>query len=122
MRVQPMDDESPKSSETLSRGAAGAVTHDQTLDLLRGALICMVVVEHVGWRPSLFEIVTHRGRLFASAAEGFLIISGVLVGRVRGAQARAGHLALATERLLRRAAILALYTTAITLILHTVGL
>jgi len=38
----------------------------------------------MGFFPSLFEVFTGRGEMWASAAEGFFMISGLLVGYVYG--------------------------------------
>lgn len=54
------------------------------LDYLRGFFIMIIIADHL-WRwPNLFEYVSGRGELWSSAAEGFVIISGLLVGYVRG--------------------------------------
>lgn len=54
------------------------------LDYLRGFFIIVIIVDHL-WRwPSLFQFISGRGELWASAAEGFVIISGLLVGYIRG--------------------------------------
>jgi hypothetical protein len=44
----------------------------------------VIFVNHIGWSPTLFDIFTGRSHLFASAAEGFFAISGVLVGYIYG--------------------------------------
>lgn len=54
------------------------------LDLLRGAFLMAIIVDHLGWGPSLFHLVTGGGRMFASPAEGFFAISGILVGYIYG--------------------------------------
>lgn len=50
------------------------------LDLLRGLFLIIIITTHIAWRPSLFTFVGGGGLLFASAAEGFFTISGLLVG------------------------------------------
>jgi hypothetical protein len=50
------------------------------LDLLRGTFLIVIITTHIAWRPSLFTFVGGGGQLFASAAEGFFAISGLLVG------------------------------------------
>jgi hypothetical protein len=63
-------------------------TNDQrkrilTLDILRGLFMICIVVDHtIGWSPSPIAVFTGQGLLFASAAEGFFAISGILVGYV----------------------------------------
>lgn len=54
------------------------------LDLLRGLFLCVIVTTHIAWAPSLFSVIGGRGQLFASAAEGFFAISGILVGFIYG--------------------------------------
>lgn len=49
-------------------------------DLLRGTFLLIIVTTHIAWRPSLFTFAGGGGLLFASAAEGFFAISGILVG------------------------------------------
>lgn len=43
-----------------------------------------IIVDHIGWGPSLFHLLSGGGRLFASPAEGFFVISGILVGYIYG--------------------------------------
>lgn len=50
------------------------------LDLLRGTFLIIIITTHIAWKPSLFTFVGGGGLLFASAAEGFFAISGLLVG------------------------------------------
>ncbi|MDB5177153.1 MAG: hypothetical protein JWN75_821 [Candidatus Saccharibacteria bacterium] len=54
------------------------------LDLLRGTFLVIIISTHIAWRPSLFTFVGGGGQLFASAAEGFFTISGLLVGYLYG--------------------------------------
>lgn len=50
------------------------------LDLLRGFLLAVIAIDHVARFPNPYELFTGRGILWVSAAEGFFIISGLLVG------------------------------------------
>lgn len=52
------------------------------LDLLRGTFLVVIFVNHMAWTPTLFDIITGQSHLFASAAEGFFVISGILVGYI----------------------------------------
>lgn len=54
------------------------------LDLLRGTFLIEIIVNHIAWHPSLLTFVGGGGMLFASAAEGFFTISGLLVGYLYG--------------------------------------
>lgn len=54
------------------------------LDLLRGYFLISIILNHLQWYPNLLDWVALRGSLLVSAAEGFFIISGILLGIVRG--------------------------------------
>jgi len=76
------------------------------LDYLRGFFIIVIIVDHL-WRwPSLFEAVSGRGELWASAAEGFVIISGLLVGYIRGYKNRNKPLVEVSQKLVKRGLLL----------------
>jgi len=55
-----------------------------TLDYLRGFFIVVIIVDHLSRWPSLLGIFSGEALLWITAAEGFVIISGLLVGYVRG--------------------------------------
>lgn len=44
----------------------------------------VIISTHIPWAPSAFSVLGGRGALFASAAEGFFAISGILVGFIYG--------------------------------------
>ena len=54
------------------------------LDLLRGSFLVAIFVNHIAWSPTLYDFITGQSHLFASAAEGFFAISGILVGYIYG--------------------------------------
>lgn len=54
------------------------------LDLLRGYLLCVIAIDHLYRFPNLLDFFTGRGQLWVSAAEGFFLISGLLVGYIYG--------------------------------------
>lgn len=55
------------------------------LDLLRGLFLIVIFVDHLAYAPSLFiQHATGTSGMFASAAEGFFAISGILVGYIYG--------------------------------------
>lgn len=54
------------------------------LDLLRGAFLITIFINHIAWSPTLYDFITGQSHLFASAAEGFFAISGILVGYIYG--------------------------------------
>ena len=82
------------------------------LDMLRGLFLIIIISDHLGWRPSLlFQIATLNTFWVASAAEGFFVISGILVGYVYGPRMvkNARH---ATVKLIKRAGLLYCITVA----------
>ena len=54
------------------------------LDFLRGIFLCVIIVDHLQKFPGLLDLFTGRGYLWASAAEGFFFISGMMIGLIRG--------------------------------------
>lgn len=78
-------------------------------DYLRGFFIVIIIIDHL-WRwPNLFQYVSGRGELWVSAAEGFVIISGLLVGYVRGYKNRRDPLKAVSAKLVKRGLLLYLW-------------
>lgn len=89
----------------------------EVLDYLRGFFILIIIIDHL-WRwPNLFQFVTGRGELWASAAEGFVIISGLLVGYVRGRKGLKHKFGYISKKLFSRAALLYVWACITTLAL-----
>lgn len=85
------------------------------LDYLRGFFIVVIIVDHL-WRwPNLFQFVSGRGELWASAAEGFVIISGLLIGYIRGYKNRNLPLIDVSKKLVKRGLLLYLWMLITTL-------
>jgi hypothetical protein len=92
-----------------------------TLDLLRGFFIVIIIVDHLSRWPSVFEFISGRALLWVTAAEGFVIISGLLVGFIRGRKDSQRSFKEVTLTLWRRA--LTLYIWAVIgSIVYTVAL
>jgi hypothetical protein len=53
------------------------------LDLLRGYFLFVIIIDHLQRFPDLFDLMTGRGFLWVSAAEGFFFLSGLVVMMVR---------------------------------------
>jgi hypothetical protein len=51
-------------------------------DILRGFFLIVILIDHIELYPSGFDLLTGRGRLMVSAAEGFFFMSGLLLGLV----------------------------------------
>lgn len=76
------------------------------LDYLRGFFIVVIIIDHL-WRwPNIFEYISGRGELWASAAEGFVIISGLLIGYIRGYKNRQQPLLEVSKKLIKRGILL----------------
>ena len=93
-----------------------------TLDLLRGYFIFVIIVDHLLRWPSILAWGTGQGRLWVSAAEGFFIISGLLVGYTRGYKKRTIPLKKLTALLYKRAFVLYLSGVISTAILLFIAL
>lgn len=88
---------------------------DITIDILRGFFLFVIIIDHLGSFPSLFEPITGGGRLLISAAEGFFFLSGLLVGRLRGNDVRHGRARKANMWLVHRATVLYVVSIILTL-------
>ncbi len=87
------------------------------LDYLRGFFIIIIIVDHL-WRwPNLFVAISGRGELWASAAQGFVIISGLLVGYIRGYKNRQQSLKIISKILVKRGFLLYFWMILTTIIL-----
>lgn len=76
-----------------------------TLDILRGFFMLTMIADHLHFFPGLFEWLTGRGELWVSAAEGFFMVSGLLVGYIY-APKMVHHFASSVKKIWRRAAVL----------------
>jgi hypothetical protein len=88
---------------------------DLRVDLLRGFCIFAMVVDHFGGDSWLYAI-TGGNRFYVSAAEGFIFISGFIMGQAYRAKRDRSGLTAAMGDALRRARTLYLATVALTLI------
>lgn len=100
--------------------AAVRIGRIHELDLLRGFFILVIVIDHFQRWPSPFTYITGEGRLWVSAAEGFFIISGLLIGYLRGWKGRRHSLKEISKKLLSRAAMLYAWGVGITLFIVSV--
>ncbi|MGB4759016.1 MAG: OpgC domain-containing protein [Candidatus Saccharimonadales bacterium] len=83
------------------------------LDILRGFFLTIIIVDHLHYFPGLFELVGGRGELWVSAAEGFFLVSGLLVGYIYTPK-MAANAWVATKRILRRAGLLYFWAMVLT--------
>lgn len=54
------------------------------LDYLRGYFIVVIIIDHLYRWPSALALLTGQGHLWFNAADGFVIVSGLMIGYVRG--------------------------------------
>ncbi|HEV7666715.1 MAG TPA: OpgC domain-containing protein, partial [Chloroflexota bacterium] len=88
---------------------------DLRVDLLRGFCIFAMVVDHFGGDSWLYAI-TGGNRFYVSAAEGFIFISGFVMGQAYRSKRDRSGLPAAMGEALRRARTLYLATVTLTLI------
>ncbi len=83
---------------------------DLRIDFLRGVAVFAMVADHLGGEPSWLTAITGGNRFLFSAAEGFVFISGLVMGIVyHGIIAKSG-LRAAIGKAIRRAGSLYLLT------------
>ena len=84
------------------------------LDLLRGFFILVIIIDHLQFWPSPLTFLTGEGRLWVSAAEGFFLISGLLIGYIRGYKGKNQPLGIISKKLVYRAFLLYAWGVGIT--------
>lgn len=103
------------ASWSYGRQPEASTRRDLRLDLLRGFCVFVMIADHIGGERSWLYLLTGGNRFFVSAAEGFVIISGISMGMVyRQVLAREGVLGM-LSRCLRRAGFLYVLTVTLTL-------
>ncbi|MEO6063524.1 MAG: OpgC domain-containing protein [Thermoflexales bacterium] len=88
---------------------------DLRLDLIRGLMVFVMIVDHLGVDSPLF-LLTGGGRFLTSAAEGFVLISGLMTGLVYWRIVFRDGMSFALHKLLGRAATLYVVTVTATLL------
>lgn len=86
-----------------------------TFDLLRGYFLVAIILNHLAFYPNGLDWWNGRGLLYVSAAEGFFLISGIVLGIVRGSKLIDKPFTFVATVLLKRS--VQLYITAIILML-----
>ncbi len=95
--------------------AAASLQRIETLDLLRGYFLIVIILNHLHFYPSGLEWFTGQSFLYVSTAEGFFLISGIVLGIIRGAKLIDAPFKKAALLLWKRAG--QLYVTSIILVL-----
>ncbi len=89
---------------------------DLRVDLLRGFFVFAMIVDHVRG-ASLLHLLTGGNRFFTSAAEGFILTSGLMAGLIYQRIVVRDGIVAAARKVLSRALTLYLVTVALTLTL-----
>lgn len=55
-----------------------------TFDLLRGYFLIVILLNHLSFYPNGLSLLTGESMLYASTAEGFFVVSGIVLGIIRG--------------------------------------
>jgi hypothetical protein len=86
-----------------------------TLDLMRGYFLVGIVLTHINFFPNGLDWWSARGSLYVTSAEGFFLISGIVLGIIRGAKLINRPFIDVVKLLLKRG--LKLYITSIILVI-----
>ncbi|MCA9338586.1 OpgC domain-containing protein [Candidatus Saccharibacteria bacterium] len=76
----------------------------ETFDIMRGFFLLAILNDHIHYFPNFFDWWGMRGQLLVSSAEGFFLLSGIVLGIVRGAKLIHEPFKLVVKLLLKRAA------------------
>ena len=87
-----------------------------SLDYLRGFFIMVIIIDHLYRFPNLYAAITGEGKLWVTAAEGFVIISGLLIGYVRGYKNKKLPLLEVSKKVWMRAVLLYVWLVGATLV------
>ena len=86
-----------------------------TFDLLRGYFLVAILLDHLDFFPNGLDWWSARGSLYVTTVEGFFLISGIVLGIVRGSKLIDKPFGYVTKLLLKRA--LQLYVTSCVLVI-----
>ncbi len=89
---------------------------DVRLDFLRGLCLFIIVADHINFYPAFTIFITGGGYFLVSAAEGFIFISGLVLGLVYGPRIMKEGLQAASSKILHRAWQLYLWNIIIALV------
>lgn len=126
--MRPMERARPLPGPARSDSASSPPNHasrdvrpprDLRLDFLRGFCVVAMLADHFGGASWLYAL-TGGNRFFVSAAEGFVFLSGLVLGLVYRGEIERRGLWSATRKALRRA--LTLYAVTVSLTLSVVSI
>lgn len=88
---------------------------DLRIDLLRGFCLFVMIVDHVGGEASWLYVLTGGNRFIVSAAEGFMLLSGLSMGIVHRATIARGGLGAMLAKVFGRVRVLYVTTVMLTI-------
>jgi hypothetical protein len=88
---------------------------------MRGYFLSVILFNHLQYYPSGLDIFTGRGLLYASTAEGFFAVSGIVLGIIRGRKLIDAPFRKVATLLLMRSAQLYVTTIVLTLLFTLIG-
>ena len=92
-----------------------------SFDLLRGYFLLAIILNHLQWYPNGLDWVALHGSLVVSAAEGFFLISGIVLGIIRGQKLLKQPFKVAALQLLSRGVKLYIISIALMLLFTLAG-
>lgn len=92
-----------------------------TIDIMRGYFMVAIILNHLQWYPSGLDWVAMRGALLVSAAEGFFLLSGIVLGMVRGRKLLDKPFRVSATLLLKRGLLLYVTTVVLTFLFMVIG-
>lgn len=90
-------------------------------DLLRGYFLAVILFNHLQFYPSGLDFLTGRGILYVSTAEGFFVVSGIVLGIVRGRKLLDQPFKVAARLLWKRSFQLYITSIILTLLFTVIG-
>ena len=94
----------------------GASKRDLRIDLLRGFCVFVMIVDHVGGETSWLYVLTGGNGFVVSAAEGFVLLSGIAMGMVHRVVIHTKGFRAMFEKVIGRAWFLYTLTVALTIV------
>jgi len=88
---------------------------------MRGYFLSVILLNHLQYYPSGLDIFTGRGMLYASTAEGFFAVSGIVLGIIRGRKLIDAPFKKAAAMLWKRSFQLYLTSIVLTLLFTFIG-
>ncbi|MDB5180580.1 MAG: hypothetical protein JWO54_338 [Candidatus Saccharibacteria bacterium] len=92
-----------------------------TFDIMRGYFLSVILLNHLQYYPSPLAFFTGQGLLYASTAEGFFAVSGIVLGIIRGRKLIEAPFKKAASLLLKRSFQLYITSIVLTLLFTFIG-